>query len=330
MISVLDRGVRRCPTQGRTNFRQVNNRVPVHEWRRLVPIRDDTTAEGPNTATRSCLAGTVPWPDVRRAYNVRSTIWLSVALTTSTDRRAAVKAKGTRAALLILGTLVLSACSSGSPGSGSPSTTNGIGSLDGRAILDQAYANAQAQASVAVSGNGHCESKAFAVNMKLAKNGHATGDVTIGPDKITLIASGDDLYIKAPGTFWAANATSASKAATVGDKWVRSRNVHDSLCLRALTSYSAFLTNFLDLSGTVSKVGPGSVLGKPAVVVQVPQATVFVSAVGTPLPVRVDSTAPQQDGGLQDGMSFGGWNSPVSVSVPSPQDVVDAAVLTGR
>jgi hypothetical protein len=222
----------------------------------------------------------------------------------------------------MLGALALTACSS-------TPADNGLSSLDGRGILDQALANAKTQTSVHLVGRGKCPQGAFLVDMRLRSDGTAAGSVSFPPDKLDVVATSTDLYVKAPASFWATNLT-AKGATSVGSRWVHSTGANDSPCLRALTSYSAVVSNFVDLPGAVTKGSAGTVDGQQAITLTLPIATVFVSTNGTALPLRVDSTASSTDGAAQDGVSFAEWNKPVTVSVPTAAESVDTATLLAR
>lgn len=224
------------------------------------------------------------------------------------------------ASVLLLGTVAACGAAPASP------ADNGVSRLDGRTILGRALADARAQSSVRMSGSGRCPEGPWVADLLLGRDGTATGTVTFPPDKVSVVATPIALYLKASPAFWTAN-TSAAGAARIGDRWVRSTSTRDSPCLRALTSLPAVLSNFVDLPGAVTKEGPGTVLGRPAVTVSVPIATVFVTTTGTALPLRVDSTAAADAGSTQDGVSFTEWNVPVPVAVPAASDSIDATAV---
>lgn len=230
------------------------------------------------------------------------------------------------AALGLVGaaTATLTGCGSGHAASPVP---NGIESRAPRTILDTAYTNARAQTTVHVSGSGRCPQGPFVADLRLTRSGGAVGSISFPPDKLDVVVQGDALYVRGPAAFWAANLPAG--APSVGTRWVRSTNTHDNPCVRALTSYSALLANFLQLSDPVTENGTGVVLGKPVVTLETKEATVFVTTTGTPLPVRVDSLQQVDVGTAQDGMSFGEWNAPVAVALPATDQVVDAATLVG-
>ena len=218
----------------------------------------------------------------------------------------------------VVGFATLTGCSHSSA-----TTDNGISKLDGRTILNEAYAQAKAAQSVHISGTGQCPNSAFIVDMRLSSQGYATGSITFPPDKLNVMATPTALYINAPKSFWVAN-TSAKGAAQIGTKWVRSENPNDSLCVRALASLSDVLANFVQLPGSVTKQGKGIVLGKQAVVLSLANATVFVTTTGPVLPIRVDSADQVQAGGSQDGISFGEWGMTVAPTLPLASDTIDA------
>ena len=225
----------------------------------------------------------------------------------------------------VVGVLALAACSS-SPATSRSGSAGAISGMSGRAILDRAYADARQASSVHISGSGNCPQGPFIADLRLASSGSAVGTVSFPPDKLNVLVSGDALYVRGPKSFWAANVPAAG-AAAIGTRWVRSSNPDDNRCVRALTSYSALLANFLDLPGPVTKGARGTVLGKQVVELRTQTATVFVTTTDSPLPVRVDALQGADDGGAQHGISFGEWNVGVDVTVPATDQTVDAATL---
>lgn|GEM_PF-6891008 len=223
----------------------------------------------------------------------------------------------------VLATLAcLTACTTRASGP----VSNGIATLPGKAILQTALANAERQSTFAISGNGSCPQGPYVVNMRLDRNGNATGTVQFASGTMTLVRAANALYVHASAAFWTANA-SAQAATQIGTKWVISRNPAANTCLWALTSFDDVLANFVDLPGAVTRVGPGVALGQQAVTLQLPIATMWVATRGTALPIRVDSTVSEQAGQTQPGISFGLWNGPVPLSVPSSADTISATAV---
>jgi hypothetical protein len=223
--------------------------------------------------------------------------------------------------VLALASLPLFAGCSASGGESAP-TGNGAATMDAPALLRETLSAAQQETSYRYVAALHCQSTAYAVDMKVARDGHADGTVAIGAEKLRVKADGQYVYVKAPAAFWAAQ-TSLVGANFIGDRWVRWKSGEGSVCISTMTKFSDVLANYLQLDGTPKNGGPGRVAGKEAVVLTLPTATVWVAATGKPLPLGVSLAA--QDGSTEgdDRVDFGEWGGTVLTDPPATGQVVE-------
>ena len=212
----------------------------------------------------------------------------------------------------------LAGCSSAA---GTPDS--GITDQEPAQILAQATANAKAQSSVHLKGNGSCPDGAFFTDMRLRKDGFGAGSVKFGPDTLSVVGTPTALYVNGPSAFWKSQ-SSAATAATIGTKWVSFPKA-SNVCLATLASFTGVLDNYLGYTGTPTKKTGGNVLTVPAVeLVFSPAVSIWVASKGTPLPVHVDDT------GTGTALAMGEWSSDVQVNVPPANDVIDSSVLAKK
>jgi hypothetical protein len=222
-----------------------------------------------------------------------------------------------------LGVAVVAVAALAGCSSASGTTETAISDQEPAQILAQATANAKAQSTVRVKGNGSCPDGAFFTDMHLRKDGFGAGSVKFGPDTLSVVGTPTALYVNGPAAFWKAQAT-AAVAATIGTNWV-SFPKGSNVCLATLASFTGVLDNYLGYTGSPTKKSGGKILTVPAVeLVFSPSVSLWVASTGTPLPVHVDDT----DAGTA--LAMGEWSADVQVNVPPSIDVIDSSVLAKK
>ncbi len=222
-----------------------------------------------------------------------------------------------------LGVAAVAVAALASCSSASGTADSAISDKEPTQILTQAAANAKAQSTVRVKGNGSCPDGAFFTDMHLRKDGFGAGSVKFGPDTLSVVGTPTDLYVNGQSAFWKSQA-SAAAAATIGTKWVKFAKA-SNVCLATLASFSGVLDNYLGYTGTPTKKTGGNILTVPAVeLIFSPSVSLWVASTGTPLPVHVDDT----DAGTA--LAMGEWSADVQVNVPPSIDVIDSSVLAKK
>jgi hypothetical protein len=211
---------------------------------------------------------------------------------------------------------VLAGCSS----SDSPSA-NGVDTLAGNDVLAASLSAADAQTSMRVVTKGARNSLPFGVDMLVRRNGGGSGTVWIGAEKLSLVTTTSDLFIKADTAYWTTQMDPAY-AKAIGDKWVKAPLTSKAFASFAtLGSFDALLGTFLQPSGPTTRGDVTTILDQPAVQVVSTQGSVWIATKGNPLPVQVDTPS------TGDITRFGEWGTAVEVAVPSAAETVDLGAL---
>ncbi|MEI6373532.1 MAG: hypothetical protein WCP26_07085 [Actinomycetes bacterium] len=218
----------------------------------------------------------------------------------------------------------------GSPTPSGPSASatasaseNGIREQSAPDIVKTASTNATAATSVHLQGDGTCPSGKFHADLALSNDGLGQGEVKFSPYTLKMVSTPKTLYLQAEPAFWATMTTDAD-AAKVGSKWV-AVPASGNPCLAALGSLQSVVAAYLTFTGIPVKEKSLSVHGVPAQLVSIsPDITLWVSAVGTPLPVQMSEVSSQTK------MLFSEWSKPVVITVPKSSDTIDASTLAKK
>ncbi len=225
------------------------------------------------------------------------------------------------AALAIAG---LAGCGGSSTGTATPSaSSNGVADLPADQILAKATTAAKAQTSVHVAGKGSNNGQAFGLDMRLRAGGGGIGSVSIGTDKIQLVSTGTDVYIKADKAYWTTSAGAAT-AAVIGDRWVKAAASSAAFApIAQLGDFTTSLENYLKPDSTITKGDQSTVDGQPAIALVSTNGKLWVATTGQPLPLKIDS------GKQGDALSFSDWGKAVDVKVPTDSETLDIGKLSG-
>jgi hypothetical protein len=220
------------------------------------------------------------------------------------------------AATLAVGALITAGCGSSSSSSSS-TATNGEAAKSANEILADTQAAAKSASSVHMTISG-LPGQFSGATLDLSKGNGATGSMNVGKSTVDITVTNTDFYMKADGTFWKSQTSSASTAQLFAGKWIKiptSGSAASSLSqVKNLTDMTTFFSGALKPTGTVTKGGTTTVNGMQ--VVQLKSGTggsLYVSLEGTPYPVEIQQN-PSQGGGLA---TFTNWNAPVTVSAPA-------------
>lgn len=225
------------------------------------------------------------------------------------------------AALALGGLLALTACAD-------PAGTAGVAASSPSRLADQSAADilkatqaaALAQKSVHMVGTVTQGSDKLTMDLRLEKDGGATGTLDLAGATLQIVSTGTAVYIKGDKAYWTAEA-GAGAAELIGDSWVAATKSSDRAQFKDLIDYATALGGVLDPTGTVTKGSTSTVEGVDVVGIKDGKAgTLWVAASGEPLPVLID-------GGTQGRVTFTEWGEKVVVTAPDPADVLDPSTL---
>ncbi|MFI9719099.1 hypothetical protein ACIHFE_05490 [Streptomyces sp. NPDC052396] len=221
----------------------------------------------------------------------------------------------------------LTACGGGEdPDAG----TNGVGKLAPATIQDKARAAARQADAVhlsgsVLSGSAGGQGRSYRIDMRLKKDG-GTGRVTSDAGSFELLRAGDELFLKADGTFWnrGDGATGGAGAAgKLNGKYVKVPTGDPAYQqLRGFTDKNVLLDGLLGLHGKLSRGAHTTVGGVRAIRVNGTDAkgtggTLDVSLAGEPYPLRV-----RRAGGAGQ-VELGEWGKDFALSLPEKGQRVD-------
>ena len=209
-----------------------------------------------------------------------------------------------------------------------PATSNT--SLSAADLLAAATKAVTAASSVHIEGTAAAASAGEATSLSLTATRSNEGDGTVaiaGTTLDVLVANGTP-YIKAPAAFWQKSGAGAAIAAKLGGQWITAPA--SGSAAGQLTG----ITQFVDMTkvvdpilarfGTPTTAGTSTVDGIKVITITDPAGnTLYLPAVGDPLPVRYVSTAKGKAGDVH----YSKWSAPVSVSAPA--DAIDLGKITG-
>jgi hypothetical protein len=219
------------------------------------------------------------------------------------------------AATLVAAGGVLTGCGSDAP------PANGVESLGASDLLSKSLAAADAQTSMRMVTKGKRGTLDFVVDMKLRRDGGASGSVLIGKETVSVVTTKTDVFLKADKAYWETQ-MDPKFAAALGSMWVKAPVTSKTFATFAnLGSYDGILSTFLKPSGPATTGGVSRIASQQAVQVVSDQGSVWVATEGNPLPVQADVPT------TGDVTRFGEWGTTVDVPVPSIADTVDLGSL---
>jgi len=220
---------------------------------------------------------------------------------------------------LLTGGAALAGCSSSSSSSAAPA--NGVESKPGEQVLAAALAAADSQTSVRMVTKGKRDNLPFAVDMRIRRGGGASGNVWIGTEKLSIVTTATDVFVKADEAYWK-TLMEAKYARGIGSMWVKAPVTSSSFAAYALFGdFDGLLGTYLTPDGVATRGDVSTIVSTPAVPVVTSQGSVWVASTGTPFPVQVDTPS------TGDITRFGEWGTAVDVPVPPLADTVDLGAL---
>jgi hypothetical protein len=206
----------------------------------------------------------------------------------------------------VLAVAVISGC-------GSSSTGNGVASKTPTQIVAGAKILADAAKSVHVSGTLRTATSPIALNMILLAGKGGRGQLTENGLSLQLIQIHGTAYIKGSAAFYRQIAGPAAAQVLQG-RWLKAPASSGNLApLASLTDLSKLLDTALAAHGPLTKGRVTSVNGQKVIGVKDTSTggTLYVATTGPPYPVQITMS------GGGGGITFAGWNQPVSVFAPA-------------
>jgi hypothetical protein len=238
--------------------------------------------------------------------------------------------------------LAVAACSSGeTTGSGAPAgatssgatpsaaasspapADNGVAALTAEQILAKAKSALGAADAVRISGAGSDEGTQVKLDMRYGADG-AVGTFFFNGQRLDLLRVGDDVYVKGSPSFWTTFAN-GQVAKQLGGKYVKTTLTDARFKpIASFTDLTDSVDGFLEPDGAITKGGPKTVAGVPAIALVNKGATggtLYVATTGRPYPLSVD--------GKGQRLTFTDYGKPVTVQAPPAAQIVDADTLPG-
>lgn len=195
-------------------------------------------------------------------------------------------------------------------------TANGVESLGADEILATVKKTANNQSSVYLVGKGGQGSDALALDLRVRKGGGSTGSIELGGDKLQLITTGSEIYIKADKEFWAKNVNAAA-AEVIGNRWLKAPASDPQWGeLGNFGNFDKVVNELLIPSSSITKGEQSEVDGTKAIGLTSTSGTLWVAMTGEPLPLRIDA----KEGGA---INLKDWSAPVDVQAPPADEVID-------
>jgi hypothetical protein len=229
--------------------------------------------------------------------------------------------------LLVVG-LAAAGCGGGSsPNGGGSGGDNGEASKSALQVLADAKQAAEAASSLHYSGQITTGGRQVGLDLWVVKDKGATGFVTLNGQKVDLVVTGKNAYIKADTAFWTqfAGSSGSAVAQMFANKWLKFPTSNRQFA--GFTSFTDSKTIFGQLSskhGTITNDGASTYKGQSVVAIRdkTKGGTLYVSGTGTAYPVAIVKT-----GSGSGAITFDGWNK--SVTLTAPAGAIDLSQLAG-
>ena len=231
-------------------------------------------------------------------------------------------------AVLLAG--VIAGCTPGAPSRHPAGTTAAVSTQTGSgAVADRSVSEIVASARAALSSAGDVRivgqndgADPFKIDMNYATNG-SNGTFTTGGFDLQLRQVGDVVYLRGPDQFWKQQLTASPVALPkIAGKWV-SGPADNAFVRQAaqITDIKLFATNLFAGTSDTKKGATTAIDGVPAIALDDPTGTLFVSAADA-RPLRLVGTGTAS--GRRIDFSYG---AVAPVGPPPAADTVDARTL---
>jgi hypothetical protein len=221
--------------------------------------------------------------------------------------------RGLSVSALLVALLFAAGCGSGGGGGGS-SQSSGEASKSANQILEDAVKAAEAASSVHVAGRVATSGKQVGLDLSLARNKGAAGSLTLNGAKIDLVLVGKTGYMRAGPAFWKKYGGASGFAQIFAGKWLKFPANNAQLGSLTGVANEKSLFDNLASHGKLENQGATTYQGQSVVAIHDTKknATLYVSASGTPYPVAIVKTNHPTAGAI----TFDRWNQSVTLTAP--------------
>lgn len=200
---------------------------------------------------------------------------------------------------------------------------NGVASMSANKIADAALNAMQTVQSVTISGVIHQGRQTIGLNVTSSASGQGQGTVAMNGLRVSIAATGSNVYMKAGSAFWRKSGVPATASSQLSGRWI-SLSLTDpgaSSLSSALNSrtFLGQIPKSTDKGTTFTKVGTTKVNGQPAIKLRgsnpkKPQdnGVLYVATTGAPYVLRITGTGKSSFGTV----NFTHYNEPVTVQAP--------------
>lgn len=199
-------------------------------------------------------------------------------------------------------------------GCGSSSSGNGVASKSAEEIVSEAKKAADSASSVHVSGSVNSGGSAVTLDLNLATEKGASGQISQNGSTFKVIIDGGNAYISGSDAFYR-KLGGAAAAQLLAGKWLKiSTSTPEFASFGSLTNMRKLLDTVLVGHGSLEKGSTSTVGGQQAIAVKdtTRGGSLYVATNGKPYPLQITK------GGSEAGtINFDKWDEPVSISAPS-------------
>jgi hypothetical protein len=216
----------------------------------------------------------------------------------------------------LLATLLIAALLSACGGSGGGGG-NGIASKSAAAIIKATTRASESAKSVHVAGSLDQAGTKIALDLKMVAGVGATGWMSDGGKRFSLVLDHNTLYISGGSSFWQAFGN-ASVASLLQGKWLKTpASGHYASIAKFADLHQFFQQIFNETRGKVAKTSTRTINGTKVIGVRdtTKTGTLYIATSGKPYPVEIDG-ATGSKAGATGKLDFTDFNSAVTISAP--------------
>lgn len=194
---------------------------------------------------------------------------------------------------------------------------NGLQSKSAAAIIRATTSASESAKSVHVAGSLDQSGTTIALNLRMVAGVGASGWMSDGGKRFSLVLDHSTLYISGGASFWRAFGN-ASVAKLLRGKWLKTPATGDYASIAKFASLHEFFRQiFSETSGPVAKASTKAINGRPTIGVRDTRKTgvLYVATSGKPYPVEIDG-ANSSSSGTTGRLDFTGFNVPVTIRPP--------------
>jgi hypothetical protein len=238
----------------------------------------------------------------------------------SAERERIALVKLLRIAALAAVAVLLAGCGGGG---GSGGDDNGVADKSATEIVAASKTAAQGADSVRVQGDIKSDNQTVSIDLRVASEKGATGNIKINDKQVDIVVIGDNAYLHADDAFWTEFGGGLAVAKLINGRWIKAPTSNPAFSqFTSFTDMDGLFESALgDTSGTIEKGDETTVNGTSAIELTDDQGSLFVATEGEPFPLKIESS------GGEGALNFTEWNEAFDLN--EPEDAVDISTLPG-